>query len=73
VVITRLLKPLCGVRPKGAYHTTHLGLLYIFAVKLLGAHFASRQTIEASHGRKHYAYDPLGNRIILYEPAEPAE
>ncbi|MGA0199305.1 MAG: VOC family protein [Prochlorotrichaceae cyanobacterium] len=34
-----------------------------------GATF-SGQTIEASHGREHYAYDPLGNRIILYEPAE---
>ncbi|MFZ9738834.1 MAG: VOC family protein [Prochlorotrichaceae cyanobacterium] len=34
-----------------------------------GATF-SGETIEASHGREHYAYDPLGNRIILYEPVE---
>ncbi|MEY2978366.1 MAG: hypothetical protein RLZZ435_2505 [Cyanobacteriota bacterium] len=27
VVRTRLLKPLYGVRPPGAHHTTHLGLL----------------------------------------------
>lgn len=26
------------------------------------------ETLHASHGREHYIYDPLGNRIILYEP-----
>jgi predicted enzyme related to lactoylglutathione lyase len=26
------------------------------------------EIIEASHGRELYAYDPDGNRLILYEP-----
>jgi len=29
----------------------------------------SPETIEASHGREQYIYDPLGNRIILFEPS----
>ena len=27
-----------------------------------------QETLQASHGQEHYIYDPLGNRIILYEP-----
>jgi predicted enzyme related to lactoylglutathione lyase len=27
-----------------------------------------KETIQASYGRERYIYDPLGNRIILYEP-----
>jgi predicted enzyme related to lactoylglutathione lyase len=33
----------------------------------LGASLA-QATLQSSHGREHYIYDPLGNRIILYEP-----
>jgi predicted enzyme related to lactoylglutathione lyase len=38
----------------------------IETMKRLGS--AIGDVVEASHGRELYAYDPDGNRLILYEP-----